>query len=463
MAQEMLWSDSGSEFDPDADERRRLLAGVAERLARAGLRAEYRPLERYLDFYGGPPAGTTGLVCKQPASTGAAQVTIVRVRRLLPPGEGGLAPDRRSWVRDLDVTYELSADGELAYEVTMLEDPDDGLGHSRATSAQRELTDDMQAVVDALTLWHSHRDMIRCQPPAPPDQHREARRLRREFDGRDAAAAAAAVQVDVDPDGAGVPVDLRAGLAADVAALDAAALCWQFPRDRTGRYARNAVVALAGYPHDPSRRGPWLAARAEGDQLVVSIEALIGANQRHRWDATRWLWDRRHAGTPPVTRWQLDDPAAAAAYTDLLDRHQISDALERAGASVDTDLAALLSGYPTRYLRAEHTDVWVRRLYEGLRQSAPWRFAAALETHRLERHALGRPAHQPIVLFRLGGLNQQRRPCVALGEHAQIPTLCMVWTGSNAVLSRSLWERPPELTKLQLTTSQSDRLAAGMR
>ncbi len=433
--------------DPDRDARWRLLGPVAEQLAAAGVASQFVPLEPYLDFYGGLPAGTTGLVCRHPAAANAvAQVTVVRVMRLLPGGQGGLRPDGRSWVRDLDLDYRLSTAGELHYEVTLLEDPDDGLGHDRETSAQRRLTDDVQAVVDAVVLWRGYRDTLRCQPPPPPNAKAQARRLRRQLDQRNAAAARPAVDVDLDRAVvASLPTQAQAALADDLAALDQQALCWHFPRDRLGRYARAAVVALAGYTNDPSKRAPWLAARAHGDRLGVGLEALIGVNQTQRWDATRWQWDQRQTAMTAAQRWQLDQPDAARAVAALLDAHRLADALAAAGVRMDADLAALLDGYPTRYLRAHYTQTWVRRLYEELRQAAPWRLAAALGTWQAERHALGRAANGPVVLFGLGGLNQQRRPSVALACPAGIPELRMVWTASNAVLSRSLWQRPPDL------------------
>lgn len=82
---------------------------------------------RDLDFYGGLPAGTTGLVCRHPAAANAvAQVTVVRVMRPLPGGQGGLRPDGRSWVRDLDLDYRLSTAGQLHYEVPLWTCPGSG-------------------------------------------------------------------------------------------------------------------------------------------------------------------------------------------------------------------------------------------------------------------------------------------------------------------------------------------------
>ncbi|MBW3641272.1 MAG: hypothetical protein KY451_15820, partial [Actinobacteria bacterium] len=58
-------------------------------------------------------------------------------------------------------------------------------------------------------------------------------------------------------------------------------------------------------------------------------------------------------------------------------RWQVAGALTAAGVAVDSELALLLEGYPTRYLRACHTETWVASLYQQLTASAPWRFLAA--------------------------------------------------------------------------------------
>ncbi|MDQ7903871.1 hypothetical protein RB614_04970 [Phytohabitans sp. ZYX-F-186] len=426
--------------DPHRERRRALLAGIAGRLREAGIETAFGPLETYRDFYGALPAGTAGLVCEQPPTTARLQVTAIRVRRTLPPGQGGLSPDRRSWVRDADVTYDLDGDGEPAFEVTMLEDPDDGLGHSRDTSAQRTVTADEQAVVDAARLWYGYRHTLRATPPAA-DPRRERARLRREVERRDAAAA----QPDLRTDVAGALVPAGDALAGDLDRLDPALLCWHFPRDRGGRYARRAVVALARYGPDPGKRGPWLTARVRDGALALGVEPLIGVNQDHRWDATPWLWSGTGRDATAADRWQVAGPEQARPLTDLLDAYDLGAALEAAGVRVDGDVAALLDGFPTRYLRAAHTDAWVAALYTGLARSAPWRFAAAYDTWRRERAGLGRPATGPIPLFGLTGLNQQRRPMLALDHRGGVPELRMVWTGSNARLSRALWERPADL------------------
>ncbi|MFD0743777.1 hypothetical protein ACFQ1L_19575 [Phytohabitans flavus] len=78
--------------DPHCEHRRALLSGIARRLRAAGIESAFGPLESYRDFYGVLPAGTTGLVCEQPPTTARLQVTAIRVRHTLPPGQGGLSP-----------------------------------------------------------------------------------------------------------------------------------------------------------------------------------------------------------------------------------------------------------------------------------------------------------------------------------------------------------------------------------
>ncbi|MFD0743776.1 hypothetical protein ACFQ1L_19570 [Phytohabitans flavus] len=289
------------------------------------------------------------------------------------------------------MTYDLHGGGEPAFEVTMLEDPDDGLGHSRDTSAQRTVTGDEQAVIDAARLWYGYRHTLRGTLPTA-DPRRERTRLRREVEKRDAAASAPDLRTEL----AGALVPARDALAADLARLDPGLLCWHFPRERSGRYARRAVVALARYGPDPGKRGPWLTARVRDGSLALGIDQLIGVNQDHRWDTAPWLWSTAGRGATAADRWQVVSPEEARPLTDLLDAYDVAAALETAGVCVDGDVAALLDGFPTRYLRAAHTEAWVTALYTQLARSAPWRFAAAYDTWRRERAGLGRPATGPV-------------------------------------------------------------------
>jgi hypothetical protein len=92
-----------------------------------------------------------------------------------------------------------------------------------------------------------------------------------------------------------------------------------------------------------------------------------------------------------------------------------------------------------------HTDAWVQRLYGQLQNSAPWRFGTAYRVWQREHQTASRPVSRPIALFGLGGLNQQRKPMVALELRDGMPRLLMIWTASNSRLPRTLWERPADL------------------
>jgi len=424
-------------LDRHRQRREQLLTGVSDRLRELGIDAAFGTLTPYYDLYGAIPEGLTGLVVPEPAGSGSMQVTVVAVR---PSAGAGPSADGRSWERDADLEYDIA--DHVVFEVTTLEGPGDGPGDPRAVWAPRRLVGDVEAVVDAIRLWHGYRDTLRSTPPKA-DPARRRTEVARQVAARAAAAAAARVRLAVDE--STVPPDQRAALAQHVAALDHERLCYHFPRDRYGRYVKNAVVALAGYEARLSKRGPWLAVRAAGDELAVGVEGLIGANQDHRWDQLPWLWSTAHRDATPERRWQVPDAEHARPIVDLLDRHALTDALTLCGVDVDSDLAALLAGYPINYRYSRYTDTWVRTLYEQLRGCAPWRLATAYRVWREERRAVRRPADEPIALFGLKGLNQQVKPMVAVESAGGVCRLTMAWSGSNARLTRALWECPPDL------------------
>ncbi|GAA2710764.1 hypothetical protein ACFY2R_24465 [Micromonospora olivasterospora] len=86
---------------------------------------------------------------------------------------------------------------------------------------------------------------------------------------------------------------------------------------------------------------------------------------------------------------------------------------------------------------------------------APWRLAAAYQVWQDKRRAARRPADEPIALFGLTGLNQQARPMVAVESRDAAPRLRMIWSASNARLTRALWERPAGLNAALLATRAS--------
>jgi hypothetical protein len=374
----------------------------------------------------------SGLVAVAEDGSWDAAVTVVRAS---PVSEHDTLTWRR-FVRDPVTGYRLDSPGEIVYEIRVTEDDDGGGGHGPRPVVRFQLLDDARAVADDLILWARRGDLFHATPPRP-DAARASRRLRRQFDDRQAAAAAPRVRAD----------NVAREAAADVVALNLPALCWHFPRESSGRPQRSAVVALTAYGgHAAGRRGRWLVARAHDEEIVLSTEELIGANQRHRWDLTPWLWDRRASDTASAERWQVPEPAGAAPCCAALERGAVAEALERAGVGVDDQIAKLLDGAPTRLHRAEHTEKWVARLYAGLADAAPWRFGYAFGAWADQRRERGLPGRRPVALFGLGGMMQQRKPLVALDTSDGTPTLRLVFSGSNEVLSRSLWTVPADLS-----------------
>jgi hypothetical protein len=411
--------------DVHAARRVELLMPVARLCAEEGVAV------RVGDFDGGTGLPVRALLCSAADGSWDASVTVVRANRLLAQHRR----DGHEFSRDPQQGYDLDSPGDIVYEVQVTEDDDGAGGHGPRPLVLFRLAAGAQAAADELTLWARRGSLFHTTPPVP-DAAKELLRERRCFAHRQAAAAAPSVRV----------LDVPAEAAKDVAAIDHASLCWHFPRERGGRYQRTAVVALKSYGgRRPHLRDRWLTVRADAEGLVVTMEELIGVNQRHRWSSTPWLWDRRRAATSRLTRWQVRQPGAAVPAIDALRRGAVPEALELAGVGVDDQLARLLAGEPTRGFRAEVAQTWVSNLYAGLAESAPWRFAEAYRAWRGERLAFGLPVTGPVILFGLGGMGQQRKPKVALDVSDGVPILRLIFTGGNAVLPKALWTLPADL------------------
>jgi hypothetical protein len=411
-----------AESEAQAAQRRALLAPVARLCERAGVPVRLGQLERP------PHTPVVALVCEAADGAWNASVTVVKAQPIATEHQTW----NSRWGRDPELGYDLNTPGQLVFEVQIHEDDDGAGGHGPRPLVVFELLDDAEATADSLTLWWRRPSLFHTQVPAP-DQRVEQRRRQRVREHRRSAAAAPDVRI----------ADLPPEASASVTALDRAALAWHFPRERGGRFRRKAVVALT--PLDDlvlHVRRPWLVARADAGGLVVTTQDVIGGNQEHRWNRTPWLWDSRHAGTPAAQRWQLDDADEARPVLDLLSEGAMAQALALAGVRVDDQIAKLLDGCPTRHYRAALTEKWVRSLHAGLAESAPWRFAAA---HRVWRSERTSGARRPAVLFGLKGLNQQRKPKLALDLADGEPLLRLIFTASNLALPRSLWTVPADL------------------
>ena len=343
------------------------------------------------DETGAPQAPVAALRCTADDDSWDAVVTAVRgQRRSRAGGRAGTG-----YARDPRTGYDLDSPGELVYEVQIREN-DDGLGgHGPRPIVVFRLFEQPRAAADELILWHRRAGLFTVVPPVE-DPKARLRRERRRFEHRTAAAEAAQVRI----------TDVPAQLAAAAAAIDPAALCFHFPRDRSGRYLRSVVVALARDPAiRPHVRTRWLTARAGTDGLVVGAADLISANQPHRWDLTPWLWHRDHAGAatdralagrPPRRRGPDGRRDRAARPGPTRSR--------RPGCGSSPTCVRILTGVPHRSYRAEVTGTWVTNLYNGFTDLAPWRLAEAYR--RLARRAHPARPHHP----RPGGALRAGRP-----------------------------------------------------
>jgi hypothetical protein len=413
------------DVDSHAAERAELLTPVIRQCQGAGLTV------RLGEFTGtfGPPV--RAVLCDADDGSWDAAVTVVRATRRAP----GYRHFGSDFGRDPHTGYDLGSEGELVYEIQVHEVDDGAGGHGPRPLVVFNLCASAQAAADQLILWARRTALFSLDPPRP-DLRKEERRERRCFEHREAAALHPTVEVR----------DAPARAEGELWALDATSLAWHFPRDRTGKFARKAVVLLADLEERPATlRSSWLTVRVADGALVVTTADLIAAHQPYRWDLVPWLWDRRAAHTPDAERWQVADPAEIAHLVELVRAGELTEALRLAEVRVDDQLAALLAGRPTRGFRADQTATWVANLYAGLADVAPWRLAHAYRTWR-DGRAHRRPASPPITLFGLGGSGAQRKPKVALELADDAATLRMLYTAGNAVLARDLWTVPPDLS-----------------
>ena len=409
------------ESEAHAQQRRRLLDPVAEICERSSVAVApgwFSP--------GGRPTSIAALVCAADDGSWDAMLTVVRAH----PVPVKHQVYNKPWSRDPRTGYDLTSEGKLLYELQIHEDDDGAGGHGPRPLVMFELFEQAEVVADALIQWWRRPLQFRAPIPVPDERARQ-RRAARIAEHRRSASASPRISFE------------DAAVAADVTAIDKAALALHFPRDRSGGFMRSAVVALTSLDGAPPHlRSRWLAVRAKGDELYVGVEDLIGGNQLYRWNLTPWMWDHRHVNASPRDRWQLEDAAQAQPYLDALAAGRLTEALNRAGVAVDDQLAKLLQGEPTRNYRAEMTNKWVINLYEGLIDSAPWRFAAAYAAWLTERGGRAKPA----PLFGLKGLTQARKPKVMLDRTSSGMILRLEFSGGNLLLPSALWTVPADLS-----------------
>jgi hypothetical protein len=285
----------------------------------------------------------------------------------------------------------------------------------------------------------------------------------------------------------------RSQLAADLAALDPAAVARSFPRDRNGFVLGQTVLLAAYEPAQPiaRKKAPWLVARgplrrSHPQVIALLFDVIDATNFPAQWP--RHLWDRRAVYAGERERWGVErlplplldaeersarvesltgasgEAEKAALSLLLLDEGRFADAFALYGVRIRAALAEAIEGHPAlafRELIVEgHGDMgdtylthaanrdaegigarWAQHLHTRLHRAAPW----------LLPHALPAPKRRPVRerLFTLPYSAAARRPAVFLVADAGGVALEVDFSGTNAYLPHPRWERPIELDLLR--------------
>jgi hypothetical protein len=360
--------------------------------------------------------------------------------------------------------------------------------HWQVRSLESRCSEEAADIVDWLIQdWAFERPW---RAPGPINPKAEKKRLQRIVEGLESRSGLAVV-VDAEPGpGHNLTPQGEASLRGDLAGLLLDRIRDGFPPDKRGALALKTTVLLACYETTlPPGRGRKLSLAALGpqrrsdrQQIRVSLEALIPANQDHCWEHERWRWHADSADTDPATRWGAPVPVKAlaagalsasqlaekvekggadagdkAALAILLqDEGRLIDALELYGVEIDGDLKRLCGGqkiYPPACC-AYADEKWVQRFQDWMRACAPWLLGKATR-HEAERIAdwaaekRSRRRRLPVLkLLVFPGQHHSRKASLILTAadlEGIRPRLEIQATASNARLHESAWKRLPEI------------------
>lgn len=282
----------------------------------------------------------------------------------------------------------------------------------------------------------------------------------------------------------------EAALRGDLAGLRQDRIRDGFPPDQRGALALKTTVLLACYettsPPGRDRKlslavvGPQR--RSDRQEIRVSLEALIPANQDHCWEQERWRWHTDSADTGRARPWGAPVPvealAAGALSTSQLaeksekggadagdkaalaillqDEGRLVEALELYGVEIDGDLKRLCGGqkiHPPACC-AYADEKWVQRFQDWMWACAPWLLGQATRraAERIAAWAAakrGRRRRLPVLkLLVFPGQRHSRKANLILTSadlEGTRPRLEIEATASNARLHESGWKRPLEI------------------
>jgi hypothetical protein len=362
------------------------------------------------------------------------------------------------------------------------------MSHSQVRYLESRCSEGAADIVDWLVQdWAFERPW---RTPCPTDPKAEKKRLQRIVEGfKSRSGVTVVIDAEAGP-GHNLTPRGEAALRGDLAGLLMDRIRDGFPPDKRGALSLKTTVLLACYEttSPPGRdRKLTLAAlgpqrRSDRQEIRVSLEALIPANQDHSWEHERWRWHADSADTDPAIRWGVPVPVEAlaagtlsasqltekvkrggadagdkAALAILLqDEGRLLDALELYGVEFDGDLKRLCGGqkiYPPACC-AYADEKWVQRLHDWMRTCAPWLLGNATrrEAERIAAWAAEKRSRRrrlPVLkLLVFPGQHHSRKASLILTS-ADLdgirPRLEIQATASNARLHESAWERPLEI------------------
>jgi hypothetical protein len=332
----------------------------------------------------------------------------------------------------------------------------------RGLAYQLVTTDDAEEAVAAIRGWLQ--EMTQANPTGLVDRsaeldgiHRErqawaARLLRRapDFGSRSLGELCILCEVEISRDLAAVSPE------SELTNLSPVDLVWNFPRGKRGKIGKAQVLLgrLELRHNDNQRHTRWLTASSNAaGRILLEPHSLAFADQKlHRWDETRWLWDRRLAPTSPGERWDLDVKRYLADETDpvrrsisLLKQQGFDAAFAMGGVELSDEAKRLASGRRLGFDRSEPPG-WATALAAILERCAPWLIGGRAADY-VARHYGTRFAK----IEALPGQGQTRRASLVLAVPKKAgPRLEIRWTGTPHRLPEVLWARPPELDLMLL-------------
>lgn len=309
------------------------------------------------------------------------------------------------------------------------------------------------------------------------------------------------IELEPNPDlEAQLSPESQAALSADLKQLNLGPLLWNFPIHHDGRLPLGVTVLLARYTAAgqlPRGRELWLrmsspARRRDPQVLRLGLELLIGENHGHRWDRSRWMWDKRHAeaatderrwGVASIPLEKLDIPqrpnqitalekrldagnlaagGRAALAILLQDAGRIEDAFTLYDIKLCESIQRILGAQEVFGVDCANQEQWPAYLRSQLLRCAPWLLRAEYRSELDLLVVKKKPRCGEFRLFTLPGQHHARKESVMLTADDREGTnlrLELRPTASNRLLPHRCWHRALEIDLIRFGVLPRDFLA----